>query len=147
VAQRGVENRRFALGEMAVRRGEFGGQLHHAALQFIVVDLCQHTGEQLVGDAGPERSAGIPREQQVFAQRAHDLRQRVGLQAELARGVDPTEQRVLRAADMTVGDGEQRQDAGGGFGAVAAIGAHDELVSPGAVDGCGRAGERVAQRR
>jgi hypothetical protein len=59
----------------------------------------------------------------------NDVWQELGLQAEFTLGAKLLEDVELGAADMTVGDENQRSDARGGFWAVVRVAAPREVPS------------------
>ena len=109
---------------MLVGVGHIDAQAHDLQPQLRVV----HFAEQL-GQGGGVHLAGVGpvllgAGQQVFAQGVQHLVQPVGRQAERAVRLMAVEHVEFRAAEVSVGKQRQGDDAGGGFGAVAGIGAH-----------------------
>ncbi len=75
----------------------------------------------------------------------NDVRQKMGLQTELALGAQLLEDAALGAAHMTVGDENQRDYARGGFWAVAGLSVPGMGSGSPARACCGRSGSGWAQ--
>ena len=128
MAARGLKHKHFALSEMLIRVGDRDGQAQHPLSKHRVGHLGHQGSQGVVVNVCQKRATGIGAEQQVFTKRLDDARHGVGLQAEFTRGLRVVEGVQFRAAHMPVGDENEGNEAGGGFGTVAGVGTHGGFV-------------------
>ena len=128
MATRGLEHEHFALSEMAVRVGDRDGQAQHPPSKHRIGHLGHQGSQGVVVNVCQKRATGICAEQQVFAKRLDNFRHGVGLQAEFMRSLQLFEGVQFGLANMSVGDENEGNEAGGGFGTVAGVGTHGGFV-------------------